>query len=340
MKDIELLKALSDAPSISGDENNVRTILKKEIDKVTFSKTDALGNIYGEIGNGLKILAVGHMDEVGFMVSKIENDGKIRFSNVGFIFNISLGCQRVSIITNNGIINGLVAHPHEVSMKEYPSLDQLWIEVGCSSKEEVENLGIEVGNSIVWKNDYIELQNNIISGKAWDNRVGCAISVKVLQELANKQLNVKFIGGGTVQEEVGSRGAKALGMEIKPDIAISLDTAPCFEEDGSYLGKGPQLFVMDSGVIAHKKLLEYVKKIAKENNIPYQLSLLRRGGTDASEFQNVAGSCPSICLGIPVKFIHTPISTMSYDDYENAIKLMVKVVESLNEVIINEIKSF
>lgn len=341
MIDLELLKRLSDASGGSGNEEEVRTILKEEINKVTEAKIDGIGNVFGSIGHGPRVLAVGHMDEVGFMVRAIDNDGKIRFSNVGFVFNVGITCQLVSIVTSTGKkVDGVVAHSHGTGMKEYPPIDKLWIDIGASSKDEVLNEGIEVGNSIIWKNNFKEFRNNLLIGKAWDNRIGCAISVKALQEVKNSSLKVTFIGGGTVQEEVGCRGARALGISVKPDIAFSLDTAPCFDEEGSEIGKGPQIFVMDSGVIAHKKLLEYVKKIAKENNIPYQLCLLGRGGTDASEFQNISGGCPSVCIGIPVKYIHSPTSMISYSDYENGVKLLVKILESLDEQKIEEIKSF
>ena len=139
---------------------------------------------------------------------------------------------------------------------------------------------------------------------------------------------------------MGLRGAKALVKHIKPDIAFALDTAPSNNEGGSTIGKGPILFVMDSYSIPHKKLLEFVKQVAKDNAIPYQLCLLRRGGSDASAFQNETEGVPVLTIGVPVKFIHSPISTMAYEDYLNTLKLFEKVLLALNEEEIKKIKTF
>lgn len=343
MKDIEFLKKLTDAPAGSGDEGLVRKILKEEIEKVTVSHVDAMGNIYGEIGSGPSVLAVGHMDEIGFMVRNILPNGLIKVGNVGFVFSSGITSQLYTIQTKSGNIDGVIAlNPNQGQggmHNEYPSVEELSLDIGCKSKEEVLSLGVEVGNSVIAKSHFTVLQNRQLLAKAWDNRIGCAVSVKVLQNL-NSALRVKFIGGGTVQEEVGCRGARALGIHLKPSIAFSLDTSPASDEEGSIVGAGPQLFVMDSATIGHKKLLEFVKRISKENQIPYQLCLLRRGGTDAGEFQNISGGVPSLAIGIAVKYIHTPTSVISYADYEYAVLLLTKVVEALNEDTIREIYSF
>lgn len=343
MKDIEFLKRLTDAPAGSGDEGNVRKILKEEIDKVTVSHVDAMGNIYGEIGTGPTVLAVGHMDEIGFMVRSILPNGLIKVGSVGFVFSSGITSQLYTIQTKSGNVDGVIAlNPNQGQggiRKEYPSIEELSLDVGCETKEEVLSLGIEIGNSVIAKSRFTLLQNRRLLAKAWDNRIGCAVSVRVLQAL-NPAVRVKYIGGGTVQEEVGCRGARALGIHVRPSIAFSLDTAPAGDEEGSIVGAGPQLFVMDSATIGHKKLLEFVKKIARENQIPYQLCLLRRGGTDAGEFQNISGGVPSLAIGIAVKYIHTPTSVISYEDYENTVLLLTKVVEALNENTIREIQSY
>ncbi|MGM9969905.1 MAG: M42 family metallopeptidase [Anaeroplasma sp.] len=342
MEDIEFLKEITDLPGGSGSEDLVRNVLKREISKITSCQTDAIGNVYGSIGTGPKVLAVGHMDEIGFMVRGITSDGYIQLGNVGFVFSYGILCQEYTICTNNGFINGIIGKNPDQGKKqgnEFPDVEDVLLDIGCKSKEEVVNLGIEIGNAVIAKSHFMLLQNNEILAKAWDNRIGCAISIRVMQEL-NKNLKVTFIGGGTVQEEVGCRGARALGINIKPDIAFSLDTSPASNEDGFIVGNGPQLFVMDSSTLPNKKLLDFVKKIAKQNNIPYQLSYLRRGGTDASEFQNISGGTPTLAIGIPVKYIHTPTSVISYNDYKNTIRLLKLIVEALDEKVIKEISLF
>ena len=344
-KELDFLKEITDVPGGSGDEGLVRNILKREINKVTEAKIDGMGNIYGYIGNGPKVLAPGHMDEIGFKVRGIDKDGKLLIGCAGFVFPYGMECQEYSVVLDDGtIIDGVIGRDPEQGkhskLNEIPDFEDVRVDIGCNSKEEAEKLGIEIGNSVIAKSHFMKLQNNQIVAKAWDNRIGCAISVRVMQDLADKNLKVTFIGGGTVQEEVGTRGAKALGIHEAPSIAFSLDTAPAADEEGSRVGSGPQLFVMDSGTIAHKKLLRFVKDIAKKNNIPYQLCYLRRGGSDACEFQNVSGGIPVLAIGVAVKNIHTPKSIISYDDYVNTIKLVEAVLLALDEKTIEEIKSF
>lgn len=345
MKDLDFLKEITDVPGGSGDEGFVREILKREISKVTTPQIDGMGNIYGYVGKGPKVLAPGHMDEIGFKVRGITCEGELLIGCAGFVFPYGALCQEYSVVTDDGrIIDGLIGRDPEQGkhgkLNEIPDFEDLRVDIGCKTRKEVEDLGIEIGNSVIAKSHFMLLKNNQMVAKAWDNRIGCAISVRVMQNLADKDLKVTFVGGGTVQEEVGTRGAKALGIHEAPALAFSLDTAPAADEDGSRIGSGPQLFVMDSGTIAHKKLLRFVKDIAKKNNIPYQLCYLRRGGSDACEFQNVSGGIPVLAIGIAVKNIHTPMSVISYDDYINTIKLTEAVLLALDEKTIDEIKSF
>lgn len=344
MKDLELLKQLTDLPGGSGDEGLVRDFLRERINKVTKAETDSIGNIYGRIGRGPTVLAVGHMDEIGFKVAGISKDGSLKLHNAGFIFPEGVLCNVYLVVTNSGkIVKGLIGLPLDQRKgmpTEFPSVGSISLDIGCENKEQVEALGIEIGNSVIPESHFEKLENNLLSAKAWDNRIGCAISLRVMEDLAKEDLKVTYIGGGTVQEEVGCRGARALVINTRPDIGFSLDTAPASDEEGSLLGKGPQLFVMDSSTIANKKLLEFVKKVAKDNNIPYQLSLLRRGGTDAGEMQNISGGAPSLAIGVPVRYIHTPISTINYSDYENTIKLLEAVLKAFDEEKVREIKNF
>ena len=340
MKDLKFLETITMLPGGSGDEGEVRNLLKEEILKVTTPEIDGFGNILGKVGKGKKILGVGHMDEIGFMVKDITNDGKLKLAMAGFVFNHGMLSQIYSVCGSKGIIDGVVGLNPENRKEGYPSVDEISLDLGCKSKKEVEELGVEIGNAVIAKSHFTQLQNDELLAKAWDNRIGCAISVRVLQELAKEEINVCFIGGGSVQEEVGCRGAKAIAVNIKPDIAFSLDTSPASSQTGFELGKGPQLFVMDSSSIGNKKLLNFVKDVANKNNIPYQVGLLGRGGTDLSEFQNASGGCPGLAIGIPVKYIHTPVSVINYEDYENAIKLMVAVVKELNDEKVFEISQF
>lgn len=340
MKDIKFLEEITTIPGGSGNETLVRNLLKEEIEKVTTSEIDGFGNIIGRVGKGKKVIAVGHMDEIGFMVRDITPNGKVKLAQAGFVFPQGAVCQIYTICTSKGQVEGVVGFSMDKRGNEYPSTDQLELDLGCKSKKEVEDLGVEIGDAVIAKSRFVKLQNDELLSKAWDNRIGCAISIRVLQELAKEELNCEFIGGGSVQEEVGCRGAKALAVNIKPSIAFSLDTSPESSQTGFECGKGPQLFVMDSSTIGNKKLLNFVKEIAKKNEIPYQVGLLNRGGTDLSELQNAGGGCPSLAIGIPVRNIHSPVGIINYNDYENAIKLMVAVIKEFNDSSIEELSKF
>ena len=340
MKDIKFLEDITTMHGGSGDETLVRNLLKEEIEKVTPSEIDGFGNIIGRVGKGKKVIAVGHMDEIGYMVRDIAPNGMIKLSQAGFVFPQGAMCQIYTICTSKGQIEGVIGFSMDRRSNEFPSVDQLELDIGCKSKKEVEELGVEIGNAVIAKSRFLKLQNDELLSKAWDNRIGCAISVRVLQELSKMDLHCEFIGGGSVQEEVGCRGAKALAVNIKPSIAFSLDTSPASSQSGFECGKGPQLFVMDSSTIGNKKLLAFVKKIANEKNIPYQVGLLNRGGTDLSELQNAGGGCPSLAIGIAVRNIHSPVGIINYNDYENAVKLMVEVISSLDDETIEELSRF
>ena len=344
MEDKQLLKELTTLTAGSGDEGLVRDYLKEHISKITKPEIDGLGNIVGRIGNGPKVLAVGHMDEIGYKVASINNDGSINVHNAGFVFPWGMLSQVYHVQTRKGDITGVISMDPNQNQNppknEFPSVESLRLYVGAHSKEEAKALGIEIGDSVIWDSRFAELANDELLAKGWDNRIGCAISLRALEDLADKNLKVTYIGGGSVQEEVGCRGAKSLAKSVMPDIAFSLDTAPASNEDGSRLGCGPQLFVMDSGTLPNKKLLDFVKNLAETNDIPYQLCLLRRGSTDASSFQNDAGGIPVLAIGVPVKFIHTPVSIISYSDYLNTLKLFELVLTNLDEEKVKEIKSF
>lgn len=340
MKDIKFLEEITTIPGGSGDETLVRNLLKEEISKVTTPEIDGFGNIIGKVGTGKKVIAIGHMDEIGYMVKDILPNGIIKLAQAGFVFPQGAMCQIYTICTSKGQVEGVIGFSMDKRSNEFPSADALELDVGCKSKKEVEELGIEIGNSVIAKSRFLQLKNDELLSKAWDNRIGCAISIRVLQELGEENLKCQFIGGGSVQEEVGCRGAKALAVNIKPSIAFSLDTSPASNQTGFECGKGPQLFVMDSSTIGNKKLLQFVKDIANKHQIPYQVGLLNRGGTDLSELQNAGGGCPSLAIGIPVKNIHSPVGIINYNDYENAIKLIKEVIKALNDEIIEELSKF
>lgn len=348
-KELSFLKEITDLQGTSGNEEAVRKYLKDKYmpiaDKIEY---DGLGSIMAYHGDtGPRILAVGHMDEVGFIVRSITSDGFIKFSKCGFFFVSGVLAQHFTILTDNGPVDALCALGPGMFGKEFPDLDQLVMDVGCTSKEEVLKLGIQIGDFIVPNANFHQLGNDkkYLVNKAWDNRIGCAVSLRVMENLKEQGHPNIFIGGGSVQEEVGTRGAKTLGYKARADIGFSIDVGIADDmhggaHEGISLGKGPELCFMDSCTISNRKLLKFAVKVAEECQIPYQVSIMKHGGTDAGEFQNVHGGMPVLLVNVPSRYAHTPTSMIHYDDYVNTVRLMTEIIKRLDEDTVKEIKSF
>ena len=348
-EEIKFLKEITDIQGTSGNETAVRDYLRGKYeglaDKV---EVDGLGSLMATIeGEGPRILAVGHMDEVGFIVRAITPDGFIKFSRCGFFFITGVLSQHFTILTDKGPVDALCALGPGMFGDKFPEMDKLVMDVGCTSKEEVKALGIQVGDFIVPQANFKQVgpEKKHLINKAWDNRIGCAVSLRVMEELKKSKHPNTFIGGGSVQEEVGTRGAKTLGYLSNADIGFSIDVGIADDmyggdKEGISLGKGPELCVMDSHTISNRKLLKFAVQVAEECNIPYQVSIMKHGGTDASEFQVTRTGMPVLLVNVPSRYAHTPTSMIHYDDYINTVKLMTEMIKRLDQDKVNEIRSF
>lgn len=348
-KEIEFLKEITDIQGTSGNEGAVRDYLRKKYEGVADKiECDHLGSLMATLnGTGPRILAVGHMDEVGFIVRHITSDGFIKFSRCGFFFITGVLSQHFTILTDKGEVDALCALGPGSFGKEFPELDQLVLDVGCTSKEEAVNLGIQIGDFIVPKGNFTQLgpDKKYLVNKAWDNRIGCAVSLRIMEALKNENHPNTFIGGGSVQEEVGTRGAKTLGYLSCADLAFSIDVGTADDTNGAphegiSLGKGPELCLMDSSTISNRKLLKFAISVAEECRIPYQVSIMKHGGTDASEFQYTKNGMPVLLINVPSRYAHTPTSMIHYDDYINTIQLMVEIIKRLDQDKVDEIRTF
>ena len=348
-KELQFLKEITDLQGTSGNEDVVRNYLKeKYIDIADKVETDGMGSLMATLGNqGPRIMAVGHMDEVGFMVRAITDDGYIKFSRCGYFFVSGVLSQHFTILTDTGEVDALCALGPGMFTDKFPEMDQLVMDVGCTSKDEVKALGIQIGDFIVPKANFQQLgkDKKYLVNKAWDNRIGCAVSYRIMEELKKTEHPNIFIGGGTTQEEVGTRGAKTLGYLANADIGFSIDVGIADDvhgqaKDGIALGKGPELCVMDSHTISNRKLLKFAVQVAEECKIPYQVSIMKHGGTDASEFQHVRSGMPVLLVNVPSRYAHTPTSMIHYDDYVSTIQLMVEIMKRLDEKKVQEICSF
>lgn len=343
MKD--LLKKLSDAPGVSGFEGDIRDIMTNELkDYVDEIKTDNLGNLIivkkGN-SNGKKVMLAAHMDEVGLMVKYIDEKGFIKFTTIGGISDQTLLNHRVLIHSAKGDIPGVIGAkpPHLMDPEERKKVlkhEDMVIDIGAEEREETERL-IDIGDPITIKQDFIQLQNSKLTGKSFDNRVSCSIIVEVLKRVESE---ATIYGVGTVQEEVGLKGARTSTFIINPHMAIALDVAIAGDHPGikegeapAYMGKGPVIVLTDAcgrGLITHPKVKELLISTAETEKIPYQLFVGEGGTTDASAIQLTKEGVPSGVLSPVVRYMHSPVEVVDIKDIEKTVELLLATLKNFN----------
>lgn len=336
---MKLLKELCETPGISGREQAIINIMKRELKKTTDKVTvDPIGNVVGfKKGKGKnpkKVLIAGHMDEIGFVVSHIDKKGFIRFAHRGGHVPRVLISQRVKIYGQKvltGIVEGVPAFLSDKpeDRLKAPEMHKLFIDTGLS-KDRLEEI-VSIGDIIVLDRDFME-QEDVCIAKAFDDRVGCYIVLETMKRLKKTDADVYAVG--TAQEEVGIRGALNAGINIVPDFGIAVDVTAAFDTPGvddhrqvSGLGKGVAIKINDQGSISNHGVVEFMKDLAKKNDIDYQLEILPFGGTDAAGLQRSGNS--AVCtLSVPTRFVHSPNEMIHRKDVEATIDLLVKFIES------------
>ena len=317
----ELLKKLSETYGPAGREEQIARVIRDEVkDFVDEVYTDNMGNLYAvKKGNGTKVMIAAHMDEIGVIVTFIEDKGFLRFSNVGGVNPFILLGQR--LIFGNGTV-GTVGMEKLDDIKKL-TLDKLYIDIGAQSKEEA-GQKIKIGDVATYHREVAFVENRVI-GKAMDNRAGCAVLIKAIQELG--QTTNEIYAVFTAQEEVGLRGSRTASYKINPDIGLAVDvtltgdTPEAAKMDVS-LGKGPTVKVKDASVICHPKLKETLSGLAENNHIPYQYEVLLAGGTDAGAIHLTREGIPSGVISVPCRYVHTPGEMVDMADMENAVQLL------------------
>lgn len=327
----DLLKRLSDADSIASSEDEVRNILYQELknccDEVY---CDALGSvIFHKKGcgkNPIKIMFSAHMDEVGFVVRHISDIGFLYVMSVGGVIDKSKEMQIVRVTTSQGIkIEGLL----NVTRDSSGNVKDMYVDVGCDIAQEVYDLGIDVGNMVCFASSMREMANpKVYAGKAMDDRSGCYVLIEALKAIQDNENDLYFVG--TSSEEVGIRGAKTATHLIQPDIVFAIDVANNPELVKNYtnhrlIGHGPMIVHYDKTMIPNRKLLTYVKNLAKEKKIPFQCDMLSGGGTDAGNAHLETGGCLALVLGIPLRYCHGSYSMVHSDDLNNMVNLVCEL---------------
>ena len=342
-----LLKEITEVPGVPGYESEVRAVIRRHLEAVTTIEQDRIGSIICKkvgLADSPKVMLAGHMDEIGFMVKLITEEGFIKFVPLGGWWDQVMLAQRVVIKTAKGDVFGVIGAkpPHVLSPEERKKLVEkkdMYIDIGATSREEVKERGVRPGDPIIPVSDFAILANpKTYMAKAWDDRVGCALFIQAIQRLTKEPHPNTVYGVGTVQEEVGLRGAKTSAHIISPDVAIILEVdiagdVPGIkpEESNIKLGKGPSLLVYDARMIPNLRLRDLVIETAEELGIPLQFSAMEGGATDGGMIHIHAGGVPTVVIGVPTRHIHSHVGIMHRDDYDNALKLIVALIKKLDQ---------
>ncbi|MBO0453282.1 M42 family metallopeptidase [Candidatus Enterococcus murrayae] len=335
----ELLLKLSNLDALPGQEAQVQQALQEMIQEA--ATKDTFGNLYfGDLGTKKKKIALyAHMDEVGFFVQRMTEEGFVYFYPVGSWWgHVVLGQQvRATCRKNGAVLEGIVGTLPKTShkMTEIVPISEMYIDFGVRSKAELEAAGLQIGDMILPNTQAKKSFNQKkIMGKALDNRVACTVIAQVKNHVETK--NIEVIGVGTVQEEAGTRGSKVAAAQVNADINIVIDVAngkdtpKAAEYPNRIQGAGPGLVLSDKTALGNIQLLDYCKRIAEKNHIPWQYDLLGGGGTDAGSVQLFAGK-PTLVFCVPVRYCHSWNSIVEISDVEATIQLLSKVIHSFDE---------
>ena len=327
----KLLQTLTETFGPSGYEENVRAIVRAEVEPLTDEiRVDALGNLItrrrpGKAGpHTRKIMIAAHMDEIGVIVSHVDEHGFVRFSPIGGVFRRYLLGGRVRFL--NGV-QGVIGFERLDNQNEVPALDKVYIDVGATSRKDCP---VKVGDVAAFDRTYADFGNRLVA-KSLDNRAGVLVAIETLRQLKSSPHDLYFVF--TTQEEVGTRGAATSAYGIDPDVGIALDVTSSGDTPNAHkmemaLGKGPCIKIQDVGMIADPRVVQWMIRAAEKNKIPYQREVLLMGGTDARAIQMARAGVPAGCISVPVRYVHSPSEMVDLSDLENAVRLLTALLRT------------
>jgi endoglucanase len=353
-----LLQELSNAPAPSGYEGPVREILERELRAAGLKlSTDGLGSVIGALpgpSDGPRIMLAAHMDEVGGMVRYITPEGMVKFQLLGGWLDQALPDQRWTILTAKGpvtAVSGLRSvhiTPAAERDRVTPRAD-VFLDVGAGTKEEAEALGIRPGDAIAPASSFTEVAGGRYLGKALDDRVGCVMLIETLWRLKEQGLKlpntIYFVG--TVQEEVGLRGAHTAVQAVKPDLGISLEAGIAADHPGGRadwvqerLGAGPVIYLADSAMLVNLKLRDFIMRVAAQHNVSVQTEVTEAGAEDSAELQRFEAGKPAVNLAVATRYLHSHNSMIERRDLDRAVDLLVTILPLLDARTVAEISRF
>lgn len=330
MKD--LIKKLTEAYGPSGNEGEVRELIRAEVEPLADEiRVDTLGNLIAikrGNGTGKKVMLAAHMDEIGLIISYVDEKGFLRAQPIGGVDTMTLAGGRVRFADG---ATGVIAPEKRPEFKKDPDLAKLYIDVGATSREEAE---ARLGQAASFVRPFADLGRRVVA-KALDDRIGCVVLIEVLRRLGETPHEVYFVF--SVQEEVGLRGARTGAYGLEPEVGIAVDITasgdtPEAPKMAMKLGAGPCIKVMDSGMLSHPAVKDLMVRVAREREIPYQLEVLSGGTTDAAAMQLVHSGVAAGCVSLACRYYHTPSEMVDMEDVENSVKLLAAVLEQPIEI--------
>ncbi|HTY48017.1 MAG TPA: M42 family metallopeptidase [Methanomassiliicoccales archaeon] len=358
---LRFFEELSNSSGPSGFEKETLELLRRYATPYSDSVYgDKLGNLFFEKNGNKKgpcVLVPAHVDEIGFLVTAVNQAGYLNFTQLGGWFDQVLLGQRIQVMTKKGVVKGLIASkpPHVMDAEERKKVvakDKMLIDIGASNKEEAEAMGVRIGDAVVPESSFRVLtkkafkdgkeagERKIAFGKAFDNRASAFMGAELLRRLSEERIMHpnRVVVAGTVQEEVGARGAKTAANLVKPDVALVLDVGISGDVPGiepqqapSKIGGGVEITVFDAMMIPNQPLKELAISLAEENKIPYQLGHSTGGGTDGAYIHTANIGCPTLNLGVPVRHIHSHIGVLDLGDVESGIRLTIELLKRLDK---------
>jgi endoglucanase len=347
-KSLDLMKSMMEAFGPSGFEREVNALCKEYMEPYSDEViVDKLGTVTFVSKGGSerpRVLMAGHTDEVGFIVSSVSKEGFLTFNTLGGWWSQVLLGQRVVIRTCKGYVDGVIASkpPHILPAEERKKVverEDMFIDIGATSKEEAEESGVKIGDPVVPYSPFKIVQNGKVAmGKAFDDRIGAFVIMEAIRRIKEEGIahpNTVY-GAATVQEEVGLRGAQTISHVVDPDVAIVIEVDIAGDVPGikphqapSKMGEGPAIMTWDRSMIPNQPLKEFVINVAKQVEIPLQLSMIS-GGTDAGRIHMSRAGCPSVVVSVPTRHIHSHVGYLSLEDTENAIRLVIELLKRLD----------
>ena len=340
----ELMQKLSDAIGVSGYEDEVRELIHSIVEPLVDEvEVDTLGNLIArKRGKRDSLLMLdAHMDEIGLMVNFVDDRGFLRFAKIGGWEDRILHGQRVTIQTGErkkvpGVIGELPPHLTKGTDQKKPvKAEDMFIDIGAESSEEVSQMGVRVGDLAVVHYPYMKMTENYVTGKAFDDRAGCAVVLRCLEGLQDERTEVSIAAAFTISEEKRAVGARTAAYSIRPDIALVIEGTIGADIPGVerrkqpvILGEGPAISIADTLIGIQRRMWEFIEGLAKANGIPYQFKMPVYSGTNAGAIHASRGGVLTGIVSVPCRYIHSPVSTMRLDDFERTVELVTHFVKN------------